>query len=177
MSMHLGERSEARRLRSTLPPLEPEPTARRTYRAMLERQIQPVMYGWGFDGSDEQYRFPSEVWHLLVGFAPMAWSTVGAVRFEVGVLAVPREVWSQWRANEPALPEEPNPTVYYAHDATASGGLAAPLRELAGESGDVRWSVHANADPAPTAAAVLGAIRRHVLPAFAGRSEAPPIAV
>jgi len=173
----MGERSEVRRLRSTLPPIEPEPTARRTYRAMLERQIQPALYGWGFDGTDELYRFPSAVWHLMVGFAPMAWSTVGAVRFEVGVLAVPREAWTQWRAAEPKLPEEPDPSVYYPHDATAVGGVAARLHELAGESTDVRWAVRANADPAATAAEVLGAIRRHVVPAFAGRSEAPPIAV
>ncbi|GIG54747.1 hypothetical protein [Demequina activiva] len=177
MSLRFGERNGARRLRVTLPPVVPQDTARRTYRAMLTDQVTPVLEDWGFESDGERFTYPSTVWHLGVGFAPMAWSTVTAHRFDVLVFAVPREAWTQWRVREPALPDSPDPTVYYAQDASAPGGLTARLGELDAGRADARWTVHAGVDPTPVAVTVLTALRRHVLPAFAGRSEIARAAV
>ena len=171
MSLRFGERNGARRLRVTLAPVALQDSARRTYRAMLTEQITPVLEEWGFDGDGERFTYPSTVWHLSVGFAPVTWSTVSSHRFDVLVFAAPHEVWRQWRAVEPSLPERPDPTVYYAHDAAAAGGLKARLGEMGGRRADAHWAVRAGEDPTPVAAAVLLALQRHVLPAFAGRSE------
>ncbi|MFV0634352.1 hypothetical protein [Demequina sp.] len=176
MSVPLGERSRSRRLRASLPPVEPVPSAKRTFRLMVDQQIVPVLSGWGLVGDGDRFHYPSEVWHLGLGFAPLSWGTVGALRFDVHVLAVPREAWRQWRETEPALPVSPDPAVYCAQDVHAVGGLSARLRELDGGSADRRFAVHASEDPSATAAEVLSMIERRVLPAFAGRSEVPRLA-
>lgn len=171
MSLRFGERNGARRLQASLPPVAAQDSARRTYRAMLAEQITPVLQEWGFEPEGESFVYPSTVWHLGVGFAPVAWSTVTAHRFDVLVFAAPREAWRQWRVLEASLPPAPDPTVYYAHDAAAAGGIKARLSEMDGTRADARWTVRAGEDPTPVAASVLAALRQHVLPAFAGRAE------
>jgi hypothetical protein len=167
----MTERSGARRLRATLPQVAPTDSARRTYRAMITDQVTPVLEEWGFTAADDCFRFPSTVWHLGVSFTPFAWSTVTTFRFDVRVFAAPRESWRQWRALEPALPAEPDPAVYYAHDVARAGGIKASLGELSGGGADARWAVHAGEDPSAVAAHVLTALQRFVVPAFVGRSE------
>ncbi len=173
--MPFVERGRSRRLRAELPEIATEPSARRVYRAMLDVQVAPMLESWGFVREADAFRWPSEVWHLGLGFAPLAWGTVGALRFDVHVLAVPREAWAQWRGLEAGLPETPDPTVYVPRDVASVGGVRARLRELLGTP-DLRWSVHAGADPTQVAAEVLTGVQRRVLPAFAGRSEVPRIA-
>ncbi len=174
--MPFAERSRSRRLRAELPKVEAEPTARRAYRAMLDGQIAPVLESWGLTREDDAFAYPSSVWHLGVGFAPLAWGTVGSLRFDVHVLAVPREAWAQWREAEPALPDAPDPTIYWPQDVAAVGGLRARLREMLGDGTDVKWAVRADEDPTRLAAEILAGVQRHVLPAFAGRSEVPRLA-
>ncbi|WP_062131734.1 hypothetical protein [Demequina aestuarii] len=175
MSLPFAERSEVRRVRESLAPVEPAASARQVYGAMLEHQIAPTLRGWGLVGDGERFDYPSRVWHLSLAFVPVSWNTVSRFQFDVNVVAVSRVAWHQWRVHEPSLPESPDAAVYYAHDFVPGGGIVARLGELQREGPDRRWTVHGGADPTPVAAEVLAALRRHVLPQFAGRAEARPL--
>ena len=179
MSLFSAERPGERRLRLHLSPVTPGDTARRTLAAMVAQQVAPTLHEWGLepDGDDAlgtRFSMPSDVWHLRLALRPMAWGTVGVLRFDVPAIAVPREAWDQWRVAEPSLPELPDPCIYYAQEMSQAGGLQGRLGSLAGPGRPRRWAVHAREDPTPTAASLLTAIRRDVLPAFGGRAEAPP---
>ncbi|MFN3866264.1 MAG: hypothetical protein ACK4MD_06070 [Demequina sp.] len=175
MSLPFAERSEARRVRDLLPPVEPVESARQVFGAMLEHQIAPTLRQWGLTGEGERYDYPSRVWHLSLAFVPASWNTVARFQFDVNMVAVSRVAWTQWRVHEPSLPEVPDASKYYAHDFVAGGGLVARLGELQRLGPDRRWTVHGGADPAPVAAEILTALKRHVLPQFAGRAEARPV--
>ncbi len=174
MSLTFVERSKARRLRDGLPAVETAATARQAYAAMLEHQIGPALRSAGLTGEGERYTYPSRVWHLSLAFVPGAWNTVSRFQFDVTVLAVTRAQWDQWRKREPALPEIPDPAVYYANDFVPSGGLTARLGELQKDGLDRRWTVHPGVDTSPVATELLAGMRRRVLPEFAGRAEARP---
>ncbi|MDN4480917.1 hypothetical protein [Demequina muriae] len=175
MSLPFVERSEVRRVRDMLAPVEPGGSARQVYGAMLEHQIAPTLREWGLDGDGERFDYPSRVWHLSLAFVPVSWNTVSRFQFDVNVIAVSRVAWQQWRAHEPSLPESPDAAVYYAQDFVAGGGLVARLGELQRDGLDRRWTVHGGVDPAPVAAEVLTGLKRRVLPQFAGRAEARPL--
>lgn len=175
MSLPIAQRSEVRRVRDSLPPVEPSGSARQIFGAMMDHQVAPLLRDWGLVGDDSRFEYPSRVWHLGMAFVPAAWNTVARYQFDVNVVAVSRVEWEQWRVSEPSLPESPDAAMYYAHDFVAGGGLMARLGELQSVGLDRRWTVRAATDPAPVAAELLAAIKRHVLPQFAGRAEARPI--
>lgn len=163
-------RNSARRVRESLTPVEVLGTARQTYRAMLEQQVGPQLREWGFAGDDETYEFPSDTWFLRLAFVPASWNTVTRFQFDVNVIAVTHESWSQWRGSESALPETPDPAMYYAHDFKADGGLKSRLGEFKRNGTDLRWTVYDDADPTPVAADVLARILRRVVPEFTCRA-------
>ncbi|MFW2513036.1 hypothetical protein ACNI3K_04600 [Demequina sp. SO4-13] len=175
MSLPKVQRSVARRVRDSLPPVETAASARQTYGAMMEHQVAPTLREWGLEGGDGRFDYPSRVWHLRLAFVPAAWNTVGRYQFDVNVVAVSRVQWEQWRASEPALPDQPDAGMYYAHDFVHGGGLMARLGELQRDGLDRRWTVRAAVDPTPVAAELLASMKRHVLPQFAGRAEARPL--
>lgn len=175
MSLPFVERSELRSVRDALAPIGPAPSARQTYAAMLEHQVEPTLVSWGLSGAGERYAYPSRVWHLALAVVPAAWNTASRFQFDVTVLAVTRAEWDQWCQRDPALPQEPDPAVYYAQDFVPGGGLRVRLGELQREGLDRRWTVHGGVDPTPVAAEVLAALKLHALPEFAGRAEARPL--
>lgn len=173
--MLLVERSMARKMRESLVPIGPTGTARQMYHAMLEQQIGPTLAQWGLTGDGEVYEYPSQVWYLKLAFVPASWNTVTRFQFDVNVMAVTRVAWEQWRGSESALPESPDPAMYYAHDFESSGGVMTRLGELRRGDTDLRWTVYDDADPSPVAADILTRIQRDVISEFAGRAEARPI--
>lgn len=168
--LSIGKNS-ARRVRENLAPVEVSGTARQTYNAMLAQQIAPQLCEWGFTGEGETYDLPDDSWFLRLAFVPAAWNTVARFQFDVNVIAVTKQAWSEWRSSEPSLPEVPDPAMYYAHDFDADGGLMSRLGEFERNGTDVRWTVYEQTDPTPAAADVLARVSRRVVPAFASRTE------
>lgn len=168
--LSIGKNS-VRRVRENLAPIEVSGTARQTYNAMLDQQIAPQLREWGFTGEAGVYEYPSDTWFLRLAFVPASWNTVTRFQFDVNVIAVPKQAWSQWRGNESSLPETPDPAMYYAHDFRANDGLKSRLGEFRRNGTDVRWTVYDDQDPTAVAADVLARIKRKVVPEFTSRAE------
>jgi len=124
------------------------------FRAMLRELIAPVLREWGFKGSGQTYRLPSQTYWVRIVFQKSVQSTNTSVRFAVNWDMISKKEWDQRRVMFPDAPTEPPPGMFHSiSDESPHGVLMQHWWELAVD------------DSAETMAKdVLGRIREQIVP-------------
>jgi Domain of unknown function (DUF4304) len=136
-------------------------TAQEAFTTMVKEQIAPALRELGFKGSGQRFVLPSETDWAQIGLQKFTRSNRDFVDFTANVTVVSRDVWDTERAEQPHLPKQPAPNIYYGTYAwqTRIGDLVPERREKV-------WRVDPDRPTEPVAEEFVAAIRDHALPAM-----------
>jgi hypothetical protein len=135
-------------------------TAQARFADMLRLEIASELRSLGFTGSGARYVLPDDDRWLLVGFQKDRYNRADTVRFTVNLTAVGRKAWTDARAGQPWLPEQPSGNAHYPVDGlqVIRLGSLLPPRE------DRWWEVTTSRGSTRVSAEVLAAIEQAGLP-------------
>jgi hypothetical protein len=139
----------------------PAATAQQVFATMMKDTVAPALRQLGFTGSGQVFSLPSPNHFARIGFQKSTYSTSDQVRVTANISVIPVAVWERERADSPALPRTPAPSVFY-------GAFAWQKRigDLLPSGEDTWWIIDRRTDPQTVAADIVESIRDHALPAM-----------
>jgi hypothetical protein len=139
-------------------------TAQEVSTIMVKEQIAPALRQLGFKGSSQRFVLPSEKYWAQIGLQKFTRSNRDFVDFTANVTVVRRDVWDAERAEQPHLPKQPAPNIFYGTCAWQDR-----IGSLLPERDEKVWRIEPDRPTEPVAEDFVAAIRDWALPAMRRR--------